>query len=616
MSGGRAGGPTGFAVAAAALLALLVMLTPLVAHAAVGDLSLISRGAEGSPPADGNSGPGLAVSASGRFVAFESKAANLSDAAQPGVTNIYLRDRRTGTTTLISRATGADGVGADADATNPSISPAGRFVAFDSPATNLSADDDDAVRDVYVRDTFADTTTLVSRSLDGGAGNGDSSHPAVSANASVIAFDSTATNLTPDAFAAASNVYARHMDTGETELVSRVAVGTSNFPANGDSYDPTIDQQGLRVAFTSDADNLYAKDNNAYTNVFVTDLQGSRFTSAVSLPTGNFLAQDPSDGDSFDGVISADGNFVAFVSYAANFVDEPIRTPQIADVFRRDVQGSKTELVSRATGADGAPSFADSAHPSISSDGRFIAFESAAGNLSGEDAAGSDVFVRAMNEATTTLTSREQGAAGPAANGASYTPAISQNGRIVAFSSDADNLSLLDDDAVSNVFVRQVPVTAPPPDTGPDLGTNDHSAHEGHDPSSPDHAGHTAAEHAGHTTVTGGPAMTLFGPPVQDVDKLFMLATVHAEGKLVVSASVAFKGRSGASKVYRFRGFTATVPAHREYRVKLKLAKSKLRAVKRALKRHRRLKAKIVAKAQNVAGGPWSSVTRSVRLTN
>jgi hypothetical protein len=110
--------------------------------------------------------------------------------------------------------------------------------------------------------------------------------------------------------------------------------------------------------------------------------------------------------------------------------------------------------------------------------------------------------------------------------------------------------------------------------------------------------------------------MTLFGPPVQDVDKLYMLATVHAPGKLVVTGSVTFKGRARASKVYRFRGFTATAPAHREYRVKLKLSKSKLRAVKRALKRGKRLKAKISAKAQNAAGGPWSTVSRSVRLTN
>ena len=110
--------------------------------------------------------------------------------------------------------------------------------------------------------------------------------------------------------------------------------------------------------------------------------------------------------------------------------------------------------------------------------------------------------------------------------------------------------------------------------------------------------------------------MTLFGPPIQDVDKLFMLATLHDDGTLIVSGSVAVKGRRGGSKVYRLKGFSATVPAHREYRVKLKLARSKLRVLKRALKRHVRLKAKIVGQARSAAGGAWTTVTRTVRLTN
>jgi Tol biopolymer transport system component len=601
----------------AALIALLAALAPS-AGAAVGDMTLVSRGPANSPPADGDSGPGLAVSANGRFIAFESSA-NLNGGAQPGVTNIYLRDTKLGTTTLVSRATGADGAGADGGSANPSISPAGRFVVFDSMATNLSDEDGDSFRDVFVRDTLANTTTLVSRSIDGGATNGDSSHPSVSANAAVIAFDSTATNLTGDALVASTNVYARHADTGVTELVSKIL----SFPADGNSFDPTIDRDGLRVAYTSEADNLSNKDSNDYTNVFVTDLQGSRFTTAVSLPTGNFLQQDPSDGDSFDGMISADGRYVTFVSYAEDFVDPALRTPGIADVFRRDLQGTTTDLVSRAQGADGAPGDADSVHPSISGDGRFVAFESAADNLSAHDSAMPDVFVRALVDGTTTLESRGRGTSGEAGDASSYWPMLAREGRFVAFSSDADNLtpagSAPFDSSVRNVFERQLPLVPPPPETAPDLGSNDHS---GHDPAThaghtaEEHAGHTAAEHAGHVSPTGGPAMTLFGPPVQDVDKLFMLATLHANGRLVVSASVVVKGRGRGARVYRFRGFAATVPAHREYKVKLKLAKAKLRTVKRALKRGKRLKVKIVAKAQDAAGGPWSTVTRTVRLTN
>ena len=313
--------------AAGAVVFILAVLAglPHFAQALVGDVTLISSGSD-SAPSDGDSGPGLAVSASGRFVAFESKATNLAGGAQPGVTNIFLRDRKTGTTTLVSRADGADGAGADGDSAAPSISPAGRFVAFESDANNLSAVDDDAVRNVFVRDTAADTTTLVSRAADGSAANGDSSHPSISSNGAFVAFGSSADNLSADDNDNFSNVYVRNMATGEVKVGSRLVAGSLSVPADGNSYDPTIDRDGRRIAFTSDADNLSAKDNNAFTNVFVSDLQ--TFVSAVSLPSGGFLSQTPSDGDSFDGVISADGRYVAFVSYAANFVDEPIRTPR------------------------------------------------------------------------------------------------------------------------------------------------------------------------------------------------------------------------------------------------------------------------------------------------
>jgi Tol biopolymer transport system component len=602
------------AAVATSVLAVLVAVTPLVAHAAVGDVSLVSRGATGAPPADGDSGPGLAVSASGRFVAFESKATNLSDGAQPGVTNIYLRDRRTGTTALVSRAVGAGGAGADGDSAAPAISPAGRYVAFESTADNLSADDDDSVRNVFVRDAVADTTTLVSRAADGTAANGDSSHPSISVNGTSIAFDSNADNLSADDRDEFTNVYVRRMDTGAVTLVSKAI----DQAADGNSYGPALDRDGRRVAYTSDANNLSAKINPAFTNVFVTDI-GIGFTTAVSLPTGGFLSQAPSDGDSFGGVISADGRYVAFVSYAGNFVDEPIRTPTIADVFRRDIQASKTELVSRATGADGAPGLANSSHPSISIDGRFIAFESSAGNLGPSRCPPcSDVFIRTMNEATTGLMSRKSGAAGEAADGPSYAPVLSRDGRILAFSSDAANLSDLDDDAapVRDVFVRQVPVTPPAPDTGPDLGSNDHGSH---DPSDPAHGGHTTAEHAaaghaGHTTTTGAPSQSLIGPPVQDVDRLFVLAQVHGDANLVVTATVSLPG-GRAAKIYRCRKYSSKgIPAHRINRIRLRLARSGLKAVKRALKRGKRVRARVVAKAQASTGGPWGVARRTIRL--
>ena len=610
----HAGARVWLAAAATLLLAALALATPLTAHAAVGDVLLVSRGATGAAPADGDSGPGVAVSASGRFIAFESKAANLSDAAQPGVTNIYLRDTKNGTTVLVSRADGADGAGGDGDSTAPAISPAGRYVAFESVARNLSPDAN-PVRNIFVRDTAANTTTLVSRAGDGTPADGDSSHPAISANGATVAFDSTADNISADDNDNFSNVYVRDMVTGQITLVSRVVLGSLSVPADGNSYAPTIDRLGNRVAFTSDADNLSSKDNNAVTNVFVTDLL-TKFTSAVSLPTGGFLSQTPSDGNSFGGVISGDGRYVAFLSYAGNFVDKAISTPTIAQVFRRDIQASKTELVSRATGADGAPAFADSLQPSISGDGRFIAFQTSAGNLSTEDTAASDIFIRSMDAATTTLVSRMSGAAGTPADGSSYAPVLSRDGRVVVFSSDAANLSPDDNDdvPVRDVFARQVPVTPPPPDAPPDLGTNDHSAHEGH--TAAEHAGHTAAEHAGHVTASGAPAQTLFGPPVQDVDRAFILSQVHGDANVIVTATVNLpRIKAKASRILHCKQFSGrNIPAHKLNRIRLRFSKPALRAVKRALKRGKRLRLKVVAQAQAATGGPWGVASRTIRL--
>jgi Tol biopolymer transport system component len=593
------------------LVLALIAASALVARAAVTDTALVSRASgPGGAAGQGDSGPGTAVSATGRFVAFESSAV-LSDAAVPGVTNVYLRDTESGAASLISRATGVDGAGADNDSAAPTISPAGRYVAFESLADNLATDDNDAVRNIFVRDTFTNKTKLVSRASDGAPADGDSFHPSISVNGWFIAFESVADNLSADDDDQFSNIFMRDTTAGTTDLVNRVSAPT-NAAADGDSYGPTIDRDGKRVAFTSDADNLSTKDDNAYTNVFVRDLP-LRFTSAVSLPTGGFLSSTPADGDSFDAAISWDGRYVAFLSYASNFVDEPIRTPTVADVFRRDIQASKTILVSRATGADGQPAFANSSHPSISVDGRFVAFASDAGNLSTEDGPSSDVFVRDLSYDTTTLASRASGVAGAAGDGASSTPALSIDGRFVAFASDADNLSDQDGDAFRDVFTRELLIAAPVTEVPPDLGNNDHSQHN---PADPSHTEHTPSGHEGHISLPGdtsGPSQTLFAPPTQDIDTLFVLAQVHEAGTLVVTATVALPRGGRSSKLYRFKSFTRTVPAHEVFRVRLKLAKKVLRNAKRALKRGKRLNAKVTAKARDLKGN-WTTARKTIRL--
>jgi Tol biopolymer transport system component len=627
MSGGDgedAMGTRAFLALSAVLLAL-VAVPPLVASAAVGDTTLLSRAAgtvgEG---ANGDSGGRIAVSASGRFVAFESRATNLTDGAVPGVVNVYLRDTATNAVTLVSRASGPDGAGADGDAGNPAISPAGRFVAFESGADDLSPDDDNSVENVFVRDMATGTTTLVSRAADGTPANGGSSNPSISVNGAFIAFESVADNLSSEDDDAVSNVYARDMETGTIALVSRGSAPT-NVAADGDSHEPTIDRDGRRVAFLSDADNLSATDDNAYTNVFVRDVRFG-ITTLASRATDTFQLTLPAAGNSFDPVLSADGRFVAFTSDADNLSAED--DDSLINGFVRDIQASQTTLVSRASGPTGAAANASSSSPSISGDGRFVAFASGASNLASGDVATYDVFVRDLTVDTsipaspvclcgTSLVSRASGESGAPGVGSSVGPALSRDGRYIAFASEADNLSDRDDDTVWNVFERRLRLSPAPVDSGPDLGTNDHSGHTaeehaGH--TAAEHAGHTAAEHAGHVSPSGGPGETLFGPTTQDVDSLFILAQVHADGRLVVTASVKLPGGGRATRLYRFKPFDRKTPAHQVFRVRLRLSKSGLRAVKRALKRGRRVRARVVGNAQFAAGGPWTSVTRVIKL--
>jgi Tol biopolymer transport system component len=390
------------------LAAALLAAAALPAAAAKDDLILVSRATGVAGPGGDASSGSPAVSADGRFVAFQSQARNLSseddDAA---VSNVFVRDTLANRTTLVSRATGATGAGGDNSSLIPSISADGRFVAFVSGATNLSGEDDDTVSNVFVRDTVANTTTLVSR-----------------------------------------------------------ATGAAGAGGDGDSFGLSISADGRFVAFDSEADNLSGEDDDAVSNVFVRDTLANT-TTLVSRATGaggaggDSLSRSPS--------ISADGRFVAFISGADNLSGED-DNDVLANVFVRDTLANTTTLVSRATGAAGAggDDFSSELEPSISADGRFVAFESRAKNFSDADSdAVADVFVRDTLAGTTTLVSRATGPTGAGGSGHSVDASISGDGRFVAFSSPSDNLSGEDQDGVTDVFERDVLGSPPPPPPPP-----------------------------------------------------------------------------------------------------------------------------------------------------
>jgi len=493
-----------FAVLAAAVL-------PALASGAVNDTLLVSRatGLDGAA-GDADSAPGLALSGSGRYVAFTSTADNLSAADDDTVRNVYVRDTQTGETTLVSRADGVDGAGATGgDSGNPAMSPAGRYVAFESDADNLSNADNDAVTNVYVRDMFAGTTTLVSRA-DTGPADGPSHNPSVSANGAFIAFDSAATNLSDSDDDTVTDVFVRDMSAGANFLVSKPPTGA----ATGSSYDPSISSNGLKVAFTSDADNLMTVDIDSFSNVYLADRRFG-FLSHVSRSTVSGVISQPADRPSSQPAISADGRHVAFVSTATNLATGVLGSVQ--ETYVRDTQANMTTLVSRAPGETGAAADAPATAPTITTDGTVVSFISAASNLSDEDGDGTDVYLRAgapvqggtLRYDRTVVGSRASGAAGTVSDGETLDAAISSDSSAVAFISTATNLGADNPARIAQVFEREFffPSIPPPP---PDLGSNDHSGH-----SADEHAGHTAAEHSGHAA--GGAHFSLrLGDPASD----------------------------------------------------------------------------------------------------
>ena len=447
----------GVAAALCPALALAVLAAP--AWAAKDDVELVSR-ATGATGAKGNNHSFWStISADGRFVAFASLATNLHPDATNNRDHIFVRDLDAGTTALASRATGATGARGSHPSFEPSISADGRFVAFESLSFNLHPDDDDGTRDVFVRDLQTNTTTLVSRASGATGEKGDGWNADISADGRFVAFTS-ASNLHPDDGAPA-DVFVRDLQTNTTTLVSRAA-GAGGATGDGNSFEPSISADGRFVAFHSSSSNLDPDDDDTTTDVFVRDLQANT-TALVSRADG--AGGGKGNGSSLVPSISADGRFVAFRSDASNL--HPDDGDVGPDAFVRDLQTNTTTLVSRAAGAGGAKGDGDSLLPRISANGRFVAFVSAASNLHADDGdTTADVFVRDLQAHTNVLVSRAGGATGAKGNAFSNRPAISPDGRFVAFDSIASNLHP-DDAGDANLDVFRRDVLGPPPAAQP-----------------------------------------------------------------------------------------------------------------------------------------------------
>jgi len=398
-------------------------------------VSVDSAGAEGIS-VNGN-GSGLAsISADGRYVAFESNIDSLVSGDTNSDRDILVHDRRTGLTERVS--VDSAGVQANGDSDNPSISADGRYVGFYSDASNLVAEDTNGVKDIFVHDRQTGLTRRISVNSTGTQADADSLEPNISIDGRYVAFESDASNLVSGDTNGRTDIFVHDLHTGLTE---RVSVNSAGIQANSDSDDPSISADGKYVAFGSYASNLVSGDTG-YQDIFVHDRQ-TGLTERVSVDSAGAEA----NGGSASPSINADGRYVAFQSAASNLVDDD--TNAIADIFVYDRQTGSSELVSVDSAGTQANDLGQAS--SISADGRHIAFRSRASNLVPGDGGDQDIFVHDRQTGQIDLVSL-----GAQSNYGSWEPSISADGRSVAFHSMDWGFVDGDTNRVSDVFVSPV----------------------------------------------------------------------------------------------------------------------------------------------------------------
>lgn len=327
------------------------------------------------------------------------------------------------------------------DLGHPSISADGRYVVFTSQNA-LVPEDTNGYLDVYLRDRQSGTTTLVSVTHLGGISNMPSSNPVISADGSAVAFVSPASNLVSGDTNNTFDVFVRDLAGGAT---TRISVGTGNVQGTGASGLHTraaISDNGRFVTFYSSAANLVAGDTNARDDIFRHD-RVTGTTVRISISTGG----TESDADCIHPVISGDGTKVAFVSTTNQFGANPQFRPQ---VWLRDVTDSTTELITKdGTGTAGNGS---SYYPDLSFDGRYVVFESGSTNLVSPVGGADSIFRRDRQTGQNTVVSLT--VTGSYTTGA--RPAISADGRFVAFGSTSGQLVLGDTNARNDIFIRDL----------------------------------------------------------------------------------------------------------------------------------------------------------------
>jgi Tol biopolymer transport system component len=384
---------------------------------------------------------GHVISADGRFVAYL--------ASRPGAANtnaLVLRfDLQTGTTKLA--ATNAFiGTARPEEVHSLDMTPDGRFIAYiaDGGAGSLAT----AVR---VWDATTGGTTLASGDPKGQTPPGSICEwPALDAQGRFVVFLSSATNLVPNARHGAYHLYLRDLQAGEIQWLEAGADGArvELSPATV----PRLSADGRWVAFEGRESPAAANDANGNVDVFGRGLAGGGM-ELLSRCDPRFRSYSPSGPSALSALaLSADGNWLALTSEANDLVSDD--TNRVRDVFRRDLLTGTCAAAS--VDPNGTLGNAVSFDPSISADGRYVAFASRADNLApGDTNRAPDVFVRDLQAGATILASVSLDGLSPG-NGGSSSPVLSRDGRYVLFRSTARNLAFRCPFSGESLFLRDL----------------------------------------------------------------------------------------------------------------------------------------------------------------
>jgi len=397
------------------------------------------------------------ITADGRFVVFDSIASNLVEIDANESWDIFLRDRLNETTIRLSEAwQGGDSDGASID---PVISDDGTVVVFSSSATNLVDNDSNQVADIFLVNLLNGSVLRISVNQIQEEANNDSDAPDVSADGRFIVYESNATNLSATVDNNnATDIFLFDSLSGSTEVVSINSVGEQG---NGISRNPSVSDDGRFVVFESQSSNLVNDDTNNASDIFMRDRELG-ITYRVSVGDNGEQAND----SSATAMINAEGTVVVFQSTASNLVENDLNN--VRDIFIRDLANMSTSRVNVSSNGDEANASTYTA-PTMDASGRYIAFYSSANNLVDNDNNNAwDIFLHDRERQETTLVSVN--AIGQQGNASSFIPALSAGGHYVVFGSGAQNLVPEDTNESWDIFAHVIiqPNRAPIADAGED----------------------------------------------------------------------------------------------------------------------------------------------------